>query len=90
MKMLAPPSPVLNKGSTESGTELILLFITTQIKIHSVINLLIAVFNNYSLTKCGPGFTLEAHMALNGFQSSAIYTHPWKKRPKTAPCSCCN
>lgn len=45
--MLAPPSPVLNKGSTESGTELILLFITTQKKIHSVSMLLRAVFNNY-------------------------------------------
>lgn len=44
--MLAPPSPVLNKGSTESGTELI-LFITTQKKIHSVSMLLRAVFNNY-------------------------------------------
>lgn len=45
MQSLAPPSPFLNKRSTESGIELI-LFITTEQKIYSFSTLLRALFNN--------------------------------------------
>lgn len=38
--------------------------------------------------KCGPGFTLEAHTVLNGFQSPAIHPYPWISQDRTL--SCCS
>ena len=38
--------------------------------------------------KRGPGFTLEAHTVLNGFQSPAIHPYPWISQDRTL--SCCS